>query len=450
MGASLIWLGSGPEQRCAGARARRDRVLDAHADGHLGRRRRRDPAGRLGARWWGTRATPRGARPRCSRIALPWSLPYWWDPGRMDRFFPVDPARAAISGRARGVPAPASRRRRGRRVRPRLLRGGSRRWARDASCADGHMHLTGGPAPSAHRARHAPARHRRDSRRRGGRPLPDPLPGGHARAARRASRRHAGGHRVAAALVNGCSRLRGDAGPVVVFRLVARGRRCVRRATGLRPKASRSARPPGGVPLPAFRARSRSAGRPWRGSAGAASGPPPAWRGVVVAVGFWSLSFGRPYGLLEDQGSRCARPASPWWATRGRAGVVCWRARTCPRPCGRSWLRARVSPRSSRCSRRSCRCLALPLLGLIAHALARPRTVARVRCDPVARVRDGELERRCAASGLAWRAVAASPRGAGAAVLVALALALARARPLARAGRSWPRRSRPPSRPFCR
>jgi hypothetical protein len=47
-----------------------------------------DLAGRLGARWQGTRATPAWRAAALLAIALPWSLPYWWDPGRMDRFFP--------------------------------------------------------------------------------------------------------------------------------------------------------------------------------------------------------------------------------------------------------------------------------------------------------------------------------------------------------------------------
>ena len=46
-----------------------------------------DLASRLGARWRGTLATPAWRAAALMALALPWCLPYWWDPIRMDALF---------------------------------------------------------------------------------------------------------------------------------------------------------------------------------------------------------------------------------------------------------------------------------------------------------------------------------------------------------------------------
>jgi hypothetical protein len=48
-----------------------------------------DLAARLGARWQGTRATPAWRAAALLALALPWSMPYWWAPTRMDVLFPA-------------------------------------------------------------------------------------------------------------------------------------------------------------------------------------------------------------------------------------------------------------------------------------------------------------------------------------------------------------------------
>ena len=47
-----------------------------------------DLAARVGARWRGTRATPAWRAAALMAMALPWCLPCWWDPARMDVLFP--------------------------------------------------------------------------------------------------------------------------------------------------------------------------------------------------------------------------------------------------------------------------------------------------------------------------------------------------------------------------
>lgn len=98
-----------------------------------------------------------------------------------------------------------------------------------------------------------------------------------------------------------------------------------------------------------------------------------AW--VVVAVGFWALSFGRPYGLLEDREItlRAARLAVVGDAG-GHEGVLsgedladtAWTA-----------LAARgVSPRVLQMAPTLLPLVTLPLLGLLVHVLWRQRALA--------------------------------------------------------------------------
>jgi hypothetical protein len=48
-----------------------------------------DLASRVGARWQGTRATPAWRAAALMALALPWCLPCWWAPTRMDVLFPA-------------------------------------------------------------------------------------------------------------------------------------------------------------------------------------------------------------------------------------------------------------------------------------------------------------------------------------------------------------------------
>ena len=156
-----------------------------------------------------------------------------------------------------------------------------------------------------------------------------------------------------------------------------------------------------------------------------------AW--VVAAVGFWTLSFGRPYGLLEDRDitMHAARiavvaeaggsedvvageslPASPWTALAARG----------------------ASPRLLQLLPTFLPLLTLPLLGLVAHLLWGRRDVAAVAAVLWLVFATGELETLRGvglAAGL-WR----RPESALVLpVLVAAALGLARLRVV---GRMWP------------
>lgn len=64
-----------------------------------------DLASRIGAWWRGPAATPAWRAVVLLLLALPWSLPYWWDPARMDRYFPgsLPPLPARIAEPARFV-----------------------------------------------------------------------------------------------------------------------------------------------------------------------------------------------------------------------------------------------------------------------------------------------------------------------------------------------------------
>jgi hypothetical protein len=58
-----------------------------------------DAAGRA-ARWWRARGLPPALRAAALLVlAAPWSLPYWWDPARMDPYFPrsVPPVEATLA-----------------------------------------------------------------------------------------------------------------------------------------------------------------------------------------------------------------------------------------------------------------------------------------------------------------------------------------------------------------
>jgi hypothetical protein len=165
--------------------------------------------------------------------------------------------------------------------------------------------------------------------------------------------------------------------------------------------------------------------RPWWTAAGMA------W--VVAAVAFWTLSFGRPYGLLEDRDvtMRAARIAvaadaggsEDVVAGENRPGSI-W-----------TWLAGRgVSPRLLQLLPTFLPLVTLALLGVVVHALW-----ARRECAAVAAVlwlvfATGELEtlRGAGLAGGLW----SRPEGALALpLLVASALGLARLRI---AVRMWP------------
>jgi len=101
-----------------------------------------DLAARLGARWRGTRATPAWRAAALLAIALPWCLPYWWDPGRMDRAFP-----GSLTPLPRMIAEPAEYLR--RHAEPRAVVASDPDYSRWISALgarrvlrDGHMHLT--------------------------------------------------------------------------------------------------------------------------------------------------------------------------------------------------------------------------------------------------------------------------------------------------------------------
>jgi hypothetical protein len=88
VGAYLIWLGYLALSAMHQARERDEiafwvRILMAVSAG-IGAW---DLAARLGARWRGTLATPARRAAALLALALPWCLPYWWEPGRMDVMF---------------------------------------------------------------------------------------------------------------------------------------------------------------------------------------------------------------------------------------------------------------------------------------------------------------------------------------------------------------------------
>jgi hypothetical protein len=89
VGAYLIWVGYLVLSAMHQARERDEiafwiRVLMAVSAG-IGAW---DLAARLGARWRGTRATPAWRAAALTALALPWCLPCWWEPSRMDVLFP--------------------------------------------------------------------------------------------------------------------------------------------------------------------------------------------------------------------------------------------------------------------------------------------------------------------------------------------------------------------------
>jgi hypothetical protein len=101
-----------------------------------------DVARRWGVRWQGTRATPAWRAAALMALALPWGLPYVWDPARLDRFFAgsVPPVPRRLS-----EPAEFLR----RHAEPRAVIASDPDYSRWLSALggrrvlrDGHMHLT--------------------------------------------------------------------------------------------------------------------------------------------------------------------------------------------------------------------------------------------------------------------------------------------------------------------
>lgn len=143
VGAYLIWLGYLVLSAMHQAREKDEiafwiRILMAVSAG-IGAW---DLAARLGARWRGTLATPAWRAAALLALALPWSLPYWWDPARMDRFFP-----GSLPPLPRRLTEPAEYLR--RHAEPRAVVASDPDYSRYLSALgarrvlrDGHMHLT--------------------------------------------------------------------------------------------------------------------------------------------------------------------------------------------------------------------------------------------------------------------------------------------------------------------
>lgn len=165
--------------------------------------------------------------------------------------------------------------------------------------------------------------------------------------------------------------------------------------------------------------------RPWWTAAGMA------W--VVVAVGFWTLSFGRAYGLLEDREItvRSARIAVVGYAG-GQEGVLS--GEDLPESAWTTWAARGVSPQFLQLLPTFLPLLTLPLLGLLAHLLWARRAIAAYGALLWLAFATGELEtlRGLGLAGGLWGrpdVAIALP------LLVAAVLGLARLR---FAGRAWP------------
>jgi hypothetical protein len=143
VGASLVWLGYLVLSALHQARERDEiafwvRML-ACASAGIGAW---DLAARWGARWQGTRATSAWRAAALMALALPWSLPYRWDPIRMDRAFA-----GSIPPLPRRITEPAEFIR--RHAEPRAVVASDPDYSRWLSALgarrvlrDGHMHLT--------------------------------------------------------------------------------------------------------------------------------------------------------------------------------------------------------------------------------------------------------------------------------------------------------------------
>jgi hypothetical protein len=156
-----------------------------------------------------------------------------------------------------------------------------------------------------------------------------------------------------------------------------------------------------------------------------------AW--VVVAIGFWTLAFGRPYGLLEDTEItvRSARIAVVGYAG-GREGVLS--GEDLPDSVWTTLAARGVPPRLLQLLPTLLPLVTLPLLGLLAHLLWGRREIAAYAALLWLAFATSDLEtlRGLGLAGGLWsrpEAAIALP------VMVALALSLARVR---MAGRAWP------------
>ncbi|HET9315020.1 MAG TPA: hypothetical protein VFQ51_05495 [Vicinamibacteria bacterium] len=101
-----------------------------------------DLCSRLAARWQGTRATPARRAAALMVVALPWCLPCWWQPDRMDRYFT-----ASLAPLPRRIAEPALYLR--RHAEPGAVVASDPDYSRWLSALgarrvlrDGHMHLT--------------------------------------------------------------------------------------------------------------------------------------------------------------------------------------------------------------------------------------------------------------------------------------------------------------------
>jgi hypothetical protein len=156
-----------------------------------------------------------------------------------------------------------------------------------------------------------------------------------------------------------------------------------------------------------------------------------AW--VVAAVGFWTLGFGRPYGLLEDRDAtmRAARVAVVA-ETGAREDIVA--GESLPGSVWTSLAARGVPPRLLQLLPTLLPLVTLPLLGVLAHLLWGRRDAAAVAAVLWLAFATGELEtlRGASLAGGLW----SRPEGAVALpVLLASTLGLARVRLL---GRAWP------------
>jgi hypothetical protein len=143
VGAYLIWLGYLVLSAMHQARERDEiafwvRILMSISAG-LGAW---DLAARLGARWQGTRATPAWRAAALMALALPWTMPYWWDAARMDRLFP-----GSLTPLPPSIAEPSAYLR--QHAEPRAVVASDADYSRWLSALgarrvlrDGHMHLT--------------------------------------------------------------------------------------------------------------------------------------------------------------------------------------------------------------------------------------------------------------------------------------------------------------------
>ena len=165
--------------------------------------------------------------------------------------------------------------------------------------------------------------------------------------------------------------------------------------------------------------------RPWWTAAGMA------W--VAIAIGFWVLSFGRPYGLLEDRDVtlRSARIAVVGYAG-GPEGVLSGEA--LPESVWTTLAARGVSPRLLQQLPTFLPLLTLPLLGLLAHCSWARRDVAVYAALLWLAFATGDLDtlRDLGLAGGLWRRPAVA---VALPLLVASALWLARLRWLERL---WP------------